>query len=170
MAAHAKRFSPSAAERWMTCPGSVAACLDLPNESSSYADEGTAAHYMGEQILLGVDGKSLVGKKAENGVVMTAEMLLEVTKYTNYVLDVIKTTGGTLLVEQRLPLIDITGEDAQGTSDVVILAGDEILVVDLKFGMGVKVEAERNTLNCKSMHSQRWGNSDSRRTSLARAW
>ena len=50
MAKHAKRFSPSAAERWMTCPGSVTACLDLPNESSSYADEGTAAHYMAEQL------------------------------------------------------------------------------------------------------------------------
>lgn len=144
MATHAKRFSPSAAERWMTCPGSVAACLDLPNESSSYADEGTAAHYMAEQILRGADGKSLVGKKADNGVEMTAEMLLEVTKYTNYVLGVVEATGGILMVEQRLPLIDITGEDAHGTSDVVILAGDEIIVVDLKYGMGVKVEAENN--------------------------
>lgn len=141
MTKHAKRFSPSAAERWMTCPGSVEACLGLPNDSSAYADEGTAAHYMGEQILRGVEGKSLVGKKAENGVEMTADMLLEVTKYVNYVQDVVKATGGTLLVEQRLPLVDITGEDAHGTSDVVILAGDEIIVIDLKYGMGVKVDA-----------------------------
>lgn len=142
MATHAKKFSPSAEKRWRTCPGSVALCEDLPDTSSSYADEGTAAHYMAEQILRGADGASLVGKKAENGVLMTAEMLLEVRKYTNYVQGVVEATGGTLLVEQRLPISDITGEDgAHGTADAVILAGDEIIVIDLKFGMGVKIDA-----------------------------
>lgn len=141
MAAHAKRYSPSAAERWMTCPGSVAACMDLPDSSSSYADEGTAAHEMAERILLGEDGKALVGQCAENGVEFTADMLREVLKYTGYVQDMVQSTGGVLLVEQRLPLLPLTGEDAHGTADAVILAGDELIVIDLKFGMGVRVDA-----------------------------
>lgn len=144
MSAHAQ-LSPSSASRWMTCPGSVALCQDLKDTTSKFADEGTAAHEMGEKILLGADGASLVGSKAENGVTMTAAMLSEVLKYTHYVQDVVATTGGTLLVEQRLLISGFTGEaDAHGTSDTVILAGDELIVVDLKFGMGVKVDADEN--------------------------
>jgi hypothetical protein len=138
-------FSPSSAERWMTCPGSIASSRGLTDKSSSFADEGTAAHYMAEQILLGVDGAYLVGKTADNGVTMTADMLGEVLKYTNYVQDVVAATGGTLLVEQRLSISHITGEaDAHGTSDTVILAGDELIIIDLKFGMGLRVDAENN--------------------------
>jgi hypothetical protein len=138
-------FSPSSAVRWMTCPGSVAASRGLDDPSSSFADEGTAAHFMAEQILLGTDGASLVGQPADNGYIMTADMLGEVLKYTRYVQDVVSATGGTLLVEQRLNISNITGEpDAHGTSDTVILAGDELIVVDLKFGMGLRVDAENN--------------------------
>jgi hypothetical protein len=45
------------------------------------------------------------------------------------------------MVEQRLPLVSITGEQAHGTADAVILADDEIIVIDLKFGMGVQIYA-----------------------------
>ena len=48
MAAHAK-LSPSAASRWLNCPGSVALCATLPTPPSTYyADEGTAAHALAE--------------------------------------------------------------------------------------------------------------------------
>jgi hypothetical protein len=49
---------------------------------------------------------------------------------------------GELFVEQALPIGHITGEDgAEGTSDAVILQGDEIIIVDLKAGRGVEVSA-----------------------------
>jgi hypothetical protein len=144
MSTHAQ-LSPSSADRWMVCPGSVALNAGLPDTSSAAADEGTAAHWLGEQILNGADGTTLVGAKAENGVTVTADMLTDVLKYTSYVQDVVKATGGTLLVEQRLPIGHLTGEDgAHGTSDTVILAGHELIVIDLKFGQGVRVDAERN--------------------------
>ena len=44
-------LSPSGWDRWSVCPGSVAACAGLPDETSSYADEGTAAHWVLEQVL-----------------------------------------------------------------------------------------------------------------------
>jgi hypothetical protein len=142
------QLSPSSAVRWMVCPGSVELCKDLPDSSSSHADDGTAAHELGEKILLGTageGGKGMLGLKAENGVRVTSDMLTEVLKYTGYVQDIVAATGGTLMVEQRLPIGHLTGEQgAHGTSDTVILAGTELIVVDLKFGMGLRVDADFN--------------------------
>ena len=45
------RLGASKAARWMACPGSVAACEGLPDSSSAYADEGTAAHQHVEDAL-----------------------------------------------------------------------------------------------------------------------
>ncbi len=50
--AHA-RLSPSAAERWMTCPGSVKLSEAIQDRESQYAAEGTAAHELAEHILRG---------------------------------------------------------------------------------------------------------------------
>jgi Protein of unknown function (DUF2800) len=140
------QLSPSSAVRWMACPGSVALCKDLPDTSSSFADEGTDAHEVAALCLsLGTDAAGYVGTIREKGTIVGVEMALAVQDYVNYVRDVVKSTGGQLLVEQRLPISQITGEaDAHGTADVVILAGDELIVADLKFGRGVPVEADSN--------------------------
>ena len=44
------RLSPSAAERWLSCPASVRVIESLPRERSDtvYTREGTAAHALGE--------------------------------------------------------------------------------------------------------------------------
>lgn len=146
--AHAT-LSPSSAERWMACPGSVALCEGKEDKGSSYASEGTAAHELAEKILRGnlspAEAKGLVGLTAENGVVFTDDMLRDVLKYTEQIHDLVRGTGGILHVEQRLPIGQWTDEpDAHGTSDAVIVAGDELIVADLKFGMGVEVSAESN--------------------------
>jgi hypothetical protein len=74
-----------------------------------------------------------------------ADMAHHVQAYVDRVRAIVQATQGELLVEQRLPIGQITGEDgAHGTADAVILAGDELIVVDLKFGRGVAVEAEGN--------------------------
>jgi len=43
MAAHAK-LAPSAAHRWLNCPGSIRLTADIPETTSKYAEEGIAAH------------------------------------------------------------------------------------------------------------------------------
>ena len=51
--------------------------------------------------------------------------------------------GAELMIEQRLDLTKWIPEGF-GTSDVVIIGGNMIQVIDLKYGKGVKVEAKNN--------------------------
>ena len=44
-------LSASSADRWMTCPGSVALSAGVPNHSSAFAAQGTAAHHIGAECL-----------------------------------------------------------------------------------------------------------------------
>ena len=135
-------LSPSSADRWMTCPGSVALSEGYADSSSAAADEGTAAHELAERILRGAQGDALVGLCAQNFVEWTSEMLQDVLRYTSSVQALVGAVGGALMVEQRLPISEWTGEaDAHGTADAVILAGTELIVADLKFGRGVVVDA-----------------------------
>lgn len=61
MAKHAL-LSPSSADRWMTCPGSVQLSEGIVEEASSYADEGTAAHHLAATCLQnGEDAAKHVG-------------------------------------------------------------------------------------------------------------
>jgi hypothetical protein len=147
--AHA-RLSPSSAERWMTCPGSVKLAEGIEDTGSSYADEGTAAHEMAERILNGEPGVSLVGLKAENGIEFTQDMLDNVLHYTDVIHALAQQNDAALFVEVKLPIATWTGElndkgePAKGTSDAVLVIGDELVVADLKYGMGVAVSAENN--------------------------
>lgn len=117
----------------------------IGDTGSSYAAEGTWAHKLAEVRLEGREALTegevadLVGLTGE--VYDTAAMDEPVRYYVDYV----KGLGGDLFTEQRLSLTEITGEEgARGTADAVILRGSELVIADLKYGQGVKVDAVEN--------------------------
>ena len=151
--AHAK-LSPSGAHRWMRCPGSVVLEAQYPDRGSIYAREGSAAHELAAIVLEGDEpnAQSYVGMKVEfqDGDetvqwLVTQDMADHVDDYVKLVRE--KAEGKTLLVERKVPIGHITGEQgATGTSDAIIIDTDQeaIEVIDLKYGMGVQVFAEDN--------------------------
>jgi len=84
MAAHAK-LSASGAHRWATCAYSVKAESGLPDSSSIFAAEGTAAHELAEHCLnTGDDPHSLIGQSFA-GIEVDAEMAEHIAGYVAYV-------------------------------------------------------------------------------------
>lgn len=146
MSAHAQ-LSPSSAVRWMSCPGSVRMCEGIPDTSSDASLEGTMMHTVSAHCLTrGTDAAGYVGvTDPETGLILQAEQAQAIQTYVDTVRDIVVTTGGALLVEQRLSIWHMTGEeDAHGTADAVIMTMDELIVIDAKFGRGVAVDAEEN--------------------------
>jgi hypothetical protein len=145
---HAK-LSPSGAHRWMRCPASPALEAPYPDDSSPYAAEGTLAHLLASEELDGT--KPAAERIGEKHTIDGFDFMVDKVMVA-YVEDYVKLVreyaqGGVLLVEQRVPIGHMTGEtDATGTSDAVIIHAAEkrLTVVDLKYGMGVKVYADGN--------------------------
>lgn len=143
MPSHAK-LSPSAAERWMTCPGSIRLCESLAvgsGPSSRYAAEGTHAHAVRERLLSGDRATDLVGWTATYDgfeVTCTDEMLAYLRPGVEHLREYSR-----LWVEVRIPLQKwIPG--GFGTADTVAIDGRTLVVNDLKYGQGQPVSAEWN--------------------------
>ena len=135
-AKHSK-YSASAAKRWMNCPGSMVLCVGLVDHGSKYADEGTKAHAASEELLTTGAISTVTG--------VDGDMLKHVGVYTGNIKQYAE--GGTLMVEQRVNYSRFLGVDtgeAWGTSDAIVIQGNEVQVHDLKYGQGELVSADGN--------------------------
>lgn len=142
----------SKAHRWMACPGSVNMERDIPDRSSEHAMEGTAAHFLGEEILQGAEyplGELIPVSDREGGEVhfpVTEEMLEAVQVYVDFVNE--QTTEGTKrFIEQEFDLDPLNPPAPMyGTSDCAIWNPEtrHLHVIDYKHGRGVVVEVEGN--------------------------
>lgn len=154
MAAHAV-LSASASHRWLACPPSAQLERQFPNETSTYAEEGTFAHALAE-LRLSRYIANLIKPKAYKK--MLAEMQKDplysaglaeyVEQYVSQVGERFgeakKTCKDTLvLLEQKLDFSRWV-PDGFGTGDVIIIGDDTLEVIDLKYGKGVLVSAEGN--------------------------
>jgi hypothetical protein len=141
-------LGPSASERWLECPGSVLRSVGMPDVSSDYADEGTAAHTLTEWIRNDErPGSQYIGQEIEVDGKMwkvDKEMADAAQAFVDF-------------VEQLAPDADVKLYEAKVTYDPWVPAGfgtsDDIRIVerertcyvsDFKYGKGVKVFAENN--------------------------
>ncbi len=140
MAAHA-RLSASGSDRWARCPGSVKAEEGFTDKGSNFAAEGTTAHALAEYCLNnGVSCASCEGMTFE-GRQVDAEMCEYVQQYVDYVCSF----SGEHFYEQQVdfgPWVP----DGFGTSDAIVIDAKSktLRVIDLKYGKGVRVDAEQN--------------------------
>ena len=142
---HAK-LSASGASRWIGCPGSVGLeeklTTGMQSSSSPFAMEGTCAHELADICLkTGDKPQKYIGKflSDEPTIQVTAEMAEYVETYVNFCLEL----GGSLMPEQRVNFSRWV-KGGFGTSDCIILKDDEMIIVDLKYGKGVRVDAPGN--------------------------
>jgi len=129
MSVHSK-FGPSAAEKWLNCPGSIQMEEGLTETESPYAAEGHKAHELAEAVLR---GKALIFSDYD------PEMVDHVMGYVAYVREL----GGRQEYEQVVSYDEwIPG--GYGTADAIVSYGDTLHVIDLKYGKGVPVNAYDN--------------------------
>lgn len=126
--------APSAASRWIPCPGSIAASRDAPPERPSiFADEGTRAHALFAQCLL-------TGAEVAELLEEDSSLQLPLQRALDHARDIIGRRP--VLIEQPLlPLRD--APSLWGTGDVCIFDADHLAegIIDLKYGAGLPVEA-----------------------------
>ncbi len=149
--AHAK-LSASGAHRWLACPGSVLLEEDLPDRGSPYAAEGTLAHAVGELKLRRYFDRGIGPKKfsvAMAGFKESEHWKGEMDRYTEDYFDEVKRRSllypeiPYVAVEERVSFEDYVPEGF-GTCDCIMIYGDEMQVIDLKYGKGVVVSPEEN--------------------------
>lgn len=167
MAGTHARFAPSSAHRVIECPASLVLNEQEPDSPSFEAVEGTVAHYIHEQVLLGTarldnflgmhpiqfmpahelseaEWKLIPysrGLKPDEDFIVTRPML----DYVEESVIRCKEVPGDHYVEQRVDISPWCPEPNQrGTADFFACRPGHLDVRDLKFGVGVQVFAERN--------------------------
>ncbi len=142
-------LSASSSARWLACPPSAVAAEAYPNEGTEFTQEGTIAHEVAEFI---VDGNFNI--EAHDRWVsdlqmfldnpgVTAEMADCANGYRDYILEQTKSSTAVVLLEQRVDFSPWV-PDGFGTADCIIIQGNEMDVIDYKYGKGVAVSAEDN--------------------------
>lgn len=158
VAAHAK-LSPSSAERWLTCPGSIgltdqAFPNGLEDEGSVYAKEGTWAHEVAE--LYGKQQMGLLTAKQyktqykwvkteveKEGFDFDA-MVEYATGYAELIQEIVDANPGKKPLTMFENRVHPSVPEVWGTADCILVVGGELYVIDYKYGKGIQVAAEEN--------------------------
>lgn len=167
-------LSPSGAKKWLACSASLACEKDIPNTSGKAAVSGTAMHTISEihlnQYIKGTalplarevgayvmdEGKGQIKaliSPMKGAVLITADMIDQCTKYTDYCKAIIDVATYAKL-EMRVNLTEVLhpgyeGVETFGTADLVAVLEkantDEFIlnITDLKTGRH-RVEAKEN--------------------------
>lgn len=153
MAQHAI-LSASSAHRWMYCTPSARLEETFENKTSTFAEEGSFMHLLGETKIrkyLGEIKESTYKKKFKEfqaNQFFNSDIDEAVEIYVSFARELIEETkkkckDPIVLLEQRLDFSEYV-ECGFGTGDLILVADGILNVVDLKGGQGVKVYSEKN--------------------------
>ena len=155
MGAHAI-LSPSASHRWLNCTTAPSLEINLPEDTSVYAEEGTLAHAICECKLRELNGEGRAEDLyiKEFGKAWTEEALYqsEMEETSDYYRDIVaeklakackRSVDAVLLIEVKLDFSSWIPEGF-GTADAVIVSNRIIDIIDYKHGRGVAVSAKNN--------------------------
>lgn len=138
-------LSASSAHRWLHCPPSAKLTAGVTDAPSEAALQGTAAHALAEHKLrraLKQQSRRPVSQFEDD------EMDAYTDDYVEFVLEQYEqakqaTPSTVIYIEQRLDFSHLV-PGGFGTGDCLIVTNGSLHVIDLKYGLGVLVEAERN--------------------------
>lgn len=144
-------LSASGAHRWLHCTPSAKLEEQLPERTSEYADEGRLAHALGELKLRKhfTPVKPSEYKKLLKDIQDNPQYTNEMNSHTDSYLDLIKDVAASyaskpyVAIEQRIDFSHIV-PGGFGTGDCIVIGGDHLHIIDLKYGQGVPVTAEDN--------------------------
>ncbi len=144
-------LGPSSAHRWLACPPSARLEESIPDKGSEYAREGTLAHRLAELLLR--EHWEDANVDADIDTVLADPLYsASMAEYIDVYLDHIEEKVSEAKTWCSDPLICIEQEihfeqyvpEGFGTADCVIVADGVMDVIDLKYGKGVRVEAQNN--------------------------
>lgn len=141
----------SSAHRWLACPPSARLEDGKEGTTSEAAAEGTLAHAIVELKLTRLLNGRKAGKanlEQTNDPLYRPVMEEHTDAYIDYVMELYAqaqehSPDAKLMSEMRVCFDDIV-PNGFGTTDTIIIADDEIHVIDFKYGKHVLVEAENN--------------------------
>lgn len=151
MRAHAY-LSASSAHRWLACTRAPSLESEFPDEDSSvYAEEGTDAHTLAEAKVnerTGHPRGEVAADKVRRGKYFNAEMDRCTDAFADYVLEryheaKAQDRATNLFTEERVDFSEVVPKGF-GTADVIIVNDEKLVIIDLKYGKGVKVDAVEN--------------------------
>lgn len=148
-------LGPSAAHRWMECPGSVQSEIKFyekhpgkRNESSIHSREGTMAHELCESLVEDLDfdiedWEATVDNPEEFNLV---EMMRHCLQYREYVLDQIEDPENDIVLSESRMKMPQIHRNAYGTGDNLVIhpLSKSVDVTDFKYGKGQYVEVKNN--------------------------
>lgn len=140
-------LSASSAHKWIACPPSALLSKKFEDTSSSFAQEGTDAHTLAQyklEKLLGLNTKD----PTESLSFYDEEMNSHAEYYAAFVIEQLEKARETcadpqILIEQKLDFSKYVPE-GYGHVDCLIISDGTLTVIDYKYGLGIKVSAERN--------------------------
>jgi hypothetical protein len=135
-------LSASGASKWMNCTPSAIAEESFENETSDFAEEGTVAHELAEQLVLQALGLPHDIDKIKAHRLYKPEMDNYLDGYVASILEKTQLSDEWSL-EAKLSLEPFIPEGF-ATSDFNCVEGDTLTVMDLKYGKGLEVSAFEN--------------------------